>query len=41
MRVRVLGLERLIVVKERAGRDKDRAVLPLLRSTLARVRGRR
>lgn len=38
MEVRVLGLERLIAVKERAGRDKDRAVLPLLRSTLARVR---
>lgn len=38
LRVRVLSLERLIDVKERAGREKDRAVLPLLRSTLARSR---
>lgn len=34
--VRVLALRRLIEVKERAGRPKDLAVLPLLRSTLER-----
>jgi predicted nucleotidyltransferase len=34
--VRVLTLKRLIVEKERAGRQKDKAVLPLLRATLAR-----
>ena len=38
IRIRALGLERLIAAKERAGRDKDLAVLPLLRSTLARIR---
>lgn len=38
MEVRVLSLERLIEVKKKAGRDKDLAVLPLLRSTLARAR---
>jgi len=32
--IRVLSLVRLIAVKERAGRPKDLAVLPLLRSTL-------
>ena len=32
--VRVLGLERLIAAKARAGRPKDRAVLPLLAATL-------
>ena len=32
--VRVLGLEMLIRVKEEAGRDTDRAVLPILRRTL-------
>lgn len=32
--VRVLGLARLIRTKEQAGRDKDRAVLPILRRTL-------
>jgi hypothetical protein len=32
--VRVLGLARLIVVKARAGRPKDRAVLPVLLATL-------
>ncbi len=32
--LRVLGLSRLIVVKGRAGRPKDRAVLPLLVATL-------
>ena len=36
MSVKVLSLERLIEVKEKAGRDKDMAVLPLLRATLAR-----
>lgn len=30
----VLDLDRLIEVKERANRDKDRAVLPVLRATL-------
>ncbi len=38
--VQVLSLERLIEVKERAGRLKDKAVLPLLRSTLERGRRR-
>ena len=38
MPIRVLGLQRLIEAKERAGREKDLAVLPLLRSTLARLR---
>jgi hypothetical protein len=32
--VRVLGLARLIAVKARAGRPKDRAVIPLLAATL-------
>jgi hypothetical protein len=36
MQVRVLSLERLIDVKQKAGREKDLAVLPLLRATLAR-----
>jgi hypothetical protein len=34
--IRVLRLERLIEVKERLGRAKDGAVLPLLRATLVR-----
>lgn len=34
--VRVLSLARLIEIKERAGRPKDLAVLPVLRSTLER-----
>lgn len=38
MSVRVLSLERLIEVKQKAGREKDMAVLPLLRATLARKR---
>lgn len=38
MKVKVLSLERLIEVKEKAGRDKDLAVLPLLRATLGRER---
>lgn len=33
-RVRVIGLERLIAVKTRAGRPKDRMVLPVLVATL-------
>ncbi len=33
-KVRVLSLEMLIKVKEEAGRDKDNAVLPVLRQTL-------
>ena len=32
--VRVLKLERVIELKERAGREKDRATLPVLRQTL-------
>jgi hypothetical protein len=32
--LRVLGLPRLIAVKARAGRPKDRAVLPVLVATL-------
>lgn len=38
--IRVLGLERLIAAKQAANRDKDRAVLPLLRATLERSRKR-
>jgi hypothetical protein len=38
MEVRVLDLEELIAVKAKAGREKDLAVLPLLRATLARSR---
>ena len=34
VRVRVLGLEALVRLKERSGREKDRAQLPLLRRTL-------
>ena len=37
LRVRVLSLARLIEVKQAAGREKDLAVLPLLRATLART----
>ena len=32
--IRVLGLSRLIAVKAKAGRPKDRAVLPVLVATL-------
>jgi hypothetical protein len=32
--VRVLNLDTLIQAKEKAGRDKDNAVLPTLRATL-------
>jgi len=35
LHVRLLGLERLIELKERSPREKDRAQLPLLRRTLA------
>lgn len=38
MSIKVLSLDRLIEVKEKAGRDKDLAVLPLLRATLSRKR---
>jgi hypothetical protein len=38
--VRVLGLSALISAKERAGRPKDLAVLPLLRATLDESRRR-
>jgi hypothetical protein len=34
LKVRLLNLATLIVVKEEAGRDKDKAVLPILRRTL-------
>jgi predicted nucleotidyltransferase len=40
-RVRVLDLATLIEMKERAGRPKDLAVLPLLRATLDESRRRR
>lgn len=39
--VRVLGLSRLIAVKGRAGRPKDRAVLPVLIATLDEQNKRR
>jgi hypothetical protein len=38
LRVRVLSLEVLVATKEEAGRDKDIAVLPTLRATLAETR---
>jgi hypothetical protein len=34
-RVRILNLEKLIEIKAAAGRDKDNAVLPVLRQVLA------
>lgn len=40
LEVRVLGLARLITEKTRANRDKDRAVIPLLKSTLERLQKR-
>lgn len=40
MAVQVLGLARLITVKQKAGRPKDLAVLPVLRATLERSRKR-
>ena len=36
--VRVLRLEKLIELKEEVNRDKDRAVLPILRRTLQEIR---
>ena len=39
--VRVLGLPRLIDVKARAGRAKDRAVLPVLMATLEEQTGKK
>jgi hypothetical protein len=38
--VRVLGLAALIEAKERSGRPKDLAALPVLRATLAETRRR-
>ena len=38
LQVQVLNLETLIALKEQAGRDKDLAVLPILRATLAEIR---
>ena len=38
--VRVLGLERLIAVKEKRGRPKDQAMLVVLRATLEEKRRR-
>lgn len=35
LRVRILSLEKLIEAKEKAGREKDRLMLPILRRTLA------
>jgi len=40
LRVRILDLETLIAVKERTGRPKDMAALPVLRQTLAEIRRR-
>ena len=40
MRVKVVTLERLIAIKEKLTRPKDRAMLVLLRATLDEVRGR-
>lgn len=34
LRLRVLSLAKLIEIKEQTGRDKDRAILPVLRRTL-------
>ncbi len=40
-RIRVASLETLIALKQHAGREKDRAVLPLLRAVLAKTRSGR
>ncbi|HTS64685.1 MAG TPA: hypothetical protein VMH28_21830 [Candidatus Acidoferrales bacterium] len=40
LRVYVLNLELLIILKEEAGRDKDAAVIPILRRTLEESRKR-
>lgn len=39
LQIRVLSLPRLIEAKQRAGRPKDLAALPLLHATLSRSRG--
>jgi hypothetical protein len=41
IRARVLTLETVIALKEELGGDKDRAVLPVLRATLAEIRRRK
>ncbi len=41
LRVQVLGLKKLIEIKEETAGDKDRAVLPLLRRTLEQKAGER
>ena len=41
VRVRVLELASIIALKEQANRDKDRAVLPILRRTLEMKSGKR
>jgi hypothetical protein len=38
MTLRLLSLDKLIELKEQAGRDKDKAVLPILRRTLEEKR---
>jgi hypothetical protein len=38
LRVRVLNLDKYIEIKEKLARDKDRAVLPVLRQTLEEKR---
>ena len=38
LRVRVLRLDKLIELKQEVNRDKDRAVLPILRQTLNETR---
>lgn len=40
IRIRVLNLETLIALKEELGGEKDAAVLPVLRSTLAEIKKR-
>jgi hypothetical protein len=40
LKIRVVNLETLIATKQEAGRDKDLAVLPVLRATLAEIRRR-
>jgi hypothetical protein len=41
IRVRVLDLETLIAIKEELGGEKDRAVLPILRRTLAEKKNKK
>jgi predicted nucleotidyltransferase len=40
IRIKVLNLETLIAVKEQLGGEKDKAVLPVLRRTLAEIKKR-